>query len=78
MVEQLILIGFIVAIIGILLIIVGNILSTIKYKDKFSFAFGGFIGPIPFGFANRKELLYLIIALSVILIIAFLILGRKI
>ncbi|MEM5802588.1 MAG: DUF131 domain-containing protein [Candidatus Aenigmatarchaeota archaeon] len=75
MVEQLIPIGFIVVLIGIILII-GGIVSATK-KDKVGFAFGGFIGPIPFGFATRKELLYLIIAISIILAIVFLILARR-
>ncbi|MBU5536960.1 MAG: DUF131 domain-containing protein [Candidatus Aenigmatarchaeota archaeon] len=76
MVEQLIPIGFIVVLIGIILIIIGGIVSATK-KDKVGFAFGGFIGPIPFGFATRKELLYLIIAISIILAIVFLILARR-
>ena len=77
MTEQLISLGLAVIFVGIILVIVGSLVST-KSKDKVGFAFGGFIGPIPFGFANKKELLYLIISLSIILIIAFLILGRKV
>ena len=77
MAGQLASIGFVVVLIGIALIIVGSVISATKSKTKTYFGFGGFIGPIPFGFANKKEILYLIIAVSVIMIIAFLVLGRK-
>ena len=37
---------------------------------------GGFIGPVPFGFATNKGMLYLVIALSVVMAAAFLVMGR--
>ena len=57
--------------------IVGSILTATKGKSKTDFAFGGFIAILPFGFAARKEFLYLIIFLSVILITSFLLLRER-
>ena len=66
-------IGFALIFIGILLIIIGFFLitfSSIK-ESKVEIAVGGFIGPIPFGFATSKELLILIIIISLIFFILF-------
>lgn len=74
--EQLVSLGLVIIFVGIILVIVGSLVSP-KSKDKVGFAFGGFIGPIPFGFANRAGLLKFVIAASVIILIVFLLLGRK-
>lgn len=68
--EQLIAVGFIFILIGIFLIIIGSILSSGKGETKI--AVGGFIGPVPFGFANEKNMLYLVMFISLIMFILFL------
>lgn len=77
-VEQLIPIGIIVILIGFALVVIGSILATSKSKDaKVEWAVGGFIGPIPFGFASRGDLLKIIIVISAIFLVAFLILSKR-
>jgi len=68
MVENLILIGFVLLFIAIVLIVIGFISSSKETK----FGFGGFIGPIPFGFANDQRMLWLVIIISVVLLFLFL------
>lgn len=79
MVEQLISIGMIVIIVGIIIMLVG-ILSQVKSKQT-KVEGGGivFIGPFPvIGGATSKQIFYILLTVSVVLIIAFLLLGRKI
>ncbi|OYT35409.1 MAG: hypothetical protein B6U87_00330 [Candidatus Aenigmarchaeota archaeon ex4484_52] len=64
--EKQIIFGFILIFSGILLII-----NSISAKANAKFAFGGFLGPIPFGFANNPELLKIIIILCLIGFIVF-------
>ncbi len=72
--EQLVPIGILVILIGIVLILVG---AVSKSKGKVEWAFGGFIGPIPFGAASRGDLLKLVIIISIIFLIASIILSRN-
>lgn len=73
--EHLVLIGIIVVFIGIFLIILGSLLEASEGKTKF--AVGGFIGPIPFGFASEKGMLYLVIAISLVLFVLFVLMSQK-
>ena len=63
---------------GVFLIFLGIFLITLysfyssKENTRVEFAIGGFIGPIPFGFATQKELLVIIIMLSMVALIIFL------
>lgn len=63
---------------GILLIIIGFIivffgmLSGSKDSSKTKVAVGGFIGPIPFGFGNDKNLVWFVAILSLALFLAWL------
>lgn len=78
--EQLISIGILIIFIGFMLVIAGSILSALKSK-KTKVGGGGiiFIGPFPImGGATSKQIFYILLAVSIILIIIFLILGRKI
>ena len=59
--QPIILIGIAVILIGFLIILAGAFLGDKKPQ----FAVGGFIDPIPLGFANSREMLYVVIALSV-------------
>jgi len=65
--ENLIIIGIVLLFVGIIFILVGSISSSKNVK----FGFGGFIGPIPFGFANDPRLLWIIIIITIILLIIF-------
>ena len=62
--ESIFVIGFVFILFGILLIII----SSIK-TNKVEYAFGGFIGPIPFGWANTKQGVILIIIILFLLTI---------
>lgn len=75
--EQLIGIGIIVIVIGFILIITGSLLAASKGKSRSNFAIVGFLGPLPFGAASDRNLLYLAIAITVVLFVLFLLLGRK-
>jgi len=76
--EQLIPTGILVIIIGFILVITGSVLMALKSKAKAEWAFGGFIGPLPFGWATKEEWLRIIIILSIIFLILFLLINRKI
>jgi len=74
--NQLIFIGMFLLVIGIFLLIVGSILNA--KTDKVRFSFFGLVGPIPFGFANDKRMLYFSIILTLVLLIFFYFFLRKI
>jgi len=65
--ERLLFIGGMLIIFGIVFIIISTITMGIKSKNvsggdgksKVDVAFGGFIGPIPFGFFSNKNAFYL-------------------
>jgi uncharacterized membrane protein len=61
-VKDLIPLGIIVIFLGIFLIIIGNLTSTKEISTMV--ALGGFIGFIPFGFANDKRIFYIIITIA--------------
>jgi len=67
---------------GMFFILLGISLITLysfyvpKENTYVEFAIGGFIGPIPFGFATQKELLIVIMVLSIIFLIIFLLLYK--
>ncbi len=60
-------IGFVLILIGILIIIIGSISG----KPDVKFGFGGFIGPIPFGFANDPRMLWIVIGISAVILLLF-------
>lgn len=72
--ENLIPIGVFVIFLGFLIIVVGTLMSS--KSSKVDWAFGGFIGPVPFGFASRENWLKFIIALSIVLLFVFILLNR--
>ena len=67
--ENLIPMGIVLVLIGIVLIFAGSLLGAKNVK----YGFGGFIGPIPFGFGNDPRFLWVVIAISVVMLIIFLI-----
>ncbi|MBW2975252.1 hypothetical protein KY366_06040 [Candidatus Woesearchaeota archaeon] len=62
--KQLIPIGMMVISIGFMLIFIGALSSAKEGKTGSKVAVGGFIGFIPFGFANDKRMLYAVMAVS--------------
>lgn len=78
MVEQLISAGIIIVFIGLAILITGMVLSAMKSKDsKVEGGFIAFIGPIPIIGATSKNMFYAVIALSVIVLIIFLLINKR-
>jgi len=78
MAEQLISLGLIIIVIGFIVLLSG-IFTQSKSKTKIEGGGIVFIGPFPiFGVSTNKQIFYLLLVVSVVLIIAFLLLGRKI
>lgn len=69
-----------IAAVGIILVIVGIvlILASSVQKGDAKIAVGGFIGPIPFGWANDPQMLKFVIVLAAIVAVAFLLIFLKI
>jgi len=72
--EQLIGIGILLIFIGFIIVFIGAFLSATKQTstDKAKVAVGGFIGPIPFGFGNDKNLVWFVTILSLVLFLFWL------
>jgi len=73
--ENLIPIGVVVIFLGFFIILLGALMGT--RDSKVEWAFGGFIGPVPFGFASKKEWLKFIIVVSLIFLLVFVLLNRR-
>ena len=71
--KQLFLIGLRLFL-GIFITIIASLTS--KY-GKVEYGFGGFIGPIPFGFGSSQRTVYIIIGMSLVILILFFVLSRK-
>lgn len=70
--EKLFFIGILLILIGSFIVFIASLLNSKNVK----FAFGGFIGFIPFGFANDAQMLFAIIMLM-FFILLFLLLVIK-
>ena len=68
--EQLISLGIVIIFIGFIVVFFG-ILKGAKTSSA-KVAVGGFIGPIPFGFGNDKNLIWFVTILSVVLFLLWL------
>ena len=75
--ENLVLVGFAVVFIGIIIIVIASLLGAKESGTKVNVGIGGFIGIIPFGFANSKEMLYLTIAITLAVFVVFVLWGLK-
>ena len=76
--EQLVSIGLIIIVVGFVILLAG-LFSQVK-SGKTKVEGGGilFIGPFPIiGGATNKQIFYLLLIVSVIMVISFLLLGRK-
>ena len=69
---NLVTIGFIAVIVGIILIVLGSLQG-----GNTKVGIGGFIGPFAFGWANDSRMLQLVIALSLIALVIFIIFSLK-
>ncbi|RLJ09584.1 MAG: TIGR00304 family protein [Candidatus Aenigmatarchaeota archaeon] len=67
--ERIIILGVLVIFIGMFLIIAGSLVGK---QGRVEWGIGGFIGPIPFGFATNKNMLYGIVAVSLIMLAVYL------
>ena len=67
--PKIISIGFFAIVIGLILIVVGSLVDA--QENRAGVAVGGFIGPIPFGFATNPVLFMAILAVTVIIAIVF-------
>jgi uncharacterized membrane protein len=62
--QQLVSLGIIVILIGFALVFIGALTGAQKGESKV--AVGGFIGFIPFGFANDKRMLWALLAIMAV------------
>jgi len=74
-VENLIPLGVVAVFVGMILIVVGALLSASK-QSRTEGGFVFFLGPIPIIGATSKTMLYAVIALSIFVLIFFLIFNR--
>ncbi len=69
--QNVIILGMALVLIGIFLLIIGSFVGT-KGESKAEWSIGGFIGPVPFGFASNRNMLYLTIAICLAVLIFYL------
>jgi uncharacterized protein (TIGR00304 family) len=77
--DILILSGIFLIFLGFVLVVVGTFLSATSEQPSVKVAAGGFIGPIPFGFANDRVMFYVLIGIMVFMFVVWFIfraLGR--
>jgi uncharacterized membrane protein len=67
--------GIVLVFIGIIIIFLGTLQQGAKAGEpKTHIGIGGFIGPIPFGFANSTTMLYIVMGIAVFFFIMWLVL----
>tara|TARA_Y100000310_G_C20699991_1_gene828848 strand:- start:3734 stop:3970 length:237 start_codon:yes stop_codon:yes gene_type:complete len=74
--QQLLTIGILVILIGFVMVFIGALSGTQKSETKV--AVGGFIGFIPFGFANDSKLLYALMGIMSFFLLVWLLYQSKI
>ena len=74
--QNLIGIGVLLIIIGFIVVFFGMLSGSKDSNTKV--AIGGFIGPIPFGFGNDKNLVWFVTILSLVLFLAWLFFSFRI
>jgi len=70
--EQLISLGILLIIIGFIVVFFGLLIGSKESTSNTKVAVGGFIGPIPFGFGNDKNLVWFVTILSLVLFLLWL------
>lgn len=76
--EQLITIGMFVIIIGFIIVFLGILKGAKETSSKTKVAVGGFIGFIPFGFGNDKNLVWFVTILSLAIFLVWLFFSWRI
>lgn len=75
--EQLISLGILLIIIGFIVVFFG-LLKGKESTSSAKVAIGGFIGPIPFGFGNDKNLVWFVMILSFVLFLVWIVFSLRI
>ena len=70
--QILLLIGFLLILVGIIVVIV----SAFSGKGKVEVAAGGFIGPIPFGFFSSPQMFWIWLILFIVLLVIWFVLLK--
>ena len=76
--EQLIGIGILLIIIGFIIVFFGTLMGAKEGTSKTKVAVGGFIGFIPFGFGNDKQMVWFVAILSLVLFLVWLFFSFRI
>ena len=76
--EQLISLGILIMVIGFTIVFFGIFMGAKEGTSKTKVAVGGFIGFIPFGFGNDKNLVWFVTILSLVLFLVWLIVNFRI
>lgn len=76
--EQLISLGITIMIVGFIIVFFGALIGSKETTSKTKVAVGGFIGPIPFGFGNDKNLIWFVTILSLVLFLVWLLFSFRI
>lgn len=77
-IENLIGLGFLLIFIGFAIVFIGTFMGAKDATSKTKVAVGGFIGFIPFGFGNDKNLVWFVTVLSLVLFLFWLFLNVRI
>ena len=75
--EQLISFGILLIVIGSIMVFLGVFKGSKESASGAKVAVGGFIGPIPFGFGNDKNLVWFVTILSIVLFLLWLFFGLR-
>ena len=75
--EQIISLGVLLMLIGFIIVFFGILKGSKEAASKTRIAVGGFIGPIPFGFGNDKNMVWFVTVLSLVLFLIWLLFGFR-
>ncbi len=67
--------GIFIILIGFALVFIGALTQAFTGKNDTKVAVGGFIGFIPFGFANDKRMMWVLIALMAVVLVFFFVMN---
>lgn len=67
--------GIFIIFIGFALVFIGALTQAFTGKSDTKVAVGGFIGFIPFGFANDKRMMWILIALMAVVLVFFFVMN---
>ena len=73
--HQLLSLGILIILIGFAIVIISSLTGSQKGDTKV--AVGGFVGFIPFGFANDKRLLFALVGIMAVMVLFFLLFNLQ-